>query len=121
MTRVSGEKGPQDALSLVEEVLDLPSDERAGALLRAFTEVETLLSVEDALLERTRGLERATTSANRASELAANRYANGLADLNTLLDAQRTALDVESRFLEARLAHLEARVDLYLALGGGLE
>ena len=35
--------------------------------------------------------------------------------------AQRRDLDAESRLLEVRRQQLDTRVDLYLALGGGLE
>jgi NodT family efflux transporter outer membrane factor (OMF) lipoprotein len=108
-------------VDVAEARLRAAAEDYASALLGAFTEVETLLAVEAALLERTDGLARATRNANRASELAADRYATGLTDLNTLLDAQRTALEAESRYLEARRDHLEARVDLFVALGGGFE
>ena len=93
----------------------------AQALLTAFQEVETLLAVEEALASRLEHLERAGRESRSARELAAERYAAGRIDLTTLLDAQRSALAAESRTLSARFQRVEARIDLFLALGGGLE
>lgn len=92
----------------------------AASALRAFAEVETALAVEDALVRREEQQARATASATTARDLAEDRYESGLADLNTLLDAQRRALDTESALLSLRFLRLESRVDLFLALGGGL-
>ena len=39
----------------------------------------------------------------------------------TMLDAQRRAFDSEGQYLAVRRQRLDARVDLYLALGGGFE
>ena len=61
-----------------------------------------------------------STAANleAARTLAEDRYAKGLSDLITLLDAQRRAFDAESRLLSVRRLRLDARIDLHLALGG---
>ena len=91
-----------------------------AAVLRAFVEVETHLAVEGALERREVEQARATASAKSARDLAAERYAAGRDELTTLLDAQRRALASESELLAVRFLRLESRVDLYLALGGGL-
>jgi outer membrane protein TolC len=36
-----------------------------------------------------------------------------------MLESTRTAFDTESRYINARRERLDARIDLYLALGGG--
>ena len=92
----------------------------ASSALRAFLEVETALAVEGALVRREALQGRASEEAHTARTLAEDRYAAGRIDLDTLLDAERRALGSESDLLAARLQRLEARVDLHLALGGGL-
>jgi len=92
----------------------------ASAVLRAFSEVEQVLAVEDALEARQGHRTRAFEDASAASELAGERYASGLEDLNALLTAQRRALDAETGLLSVRRERLAARVDLFLALGGSL-
>ena len=39
----------------------------------------------------------------------------------TVLAAQRTALTAESELIDVRRTRLDARIDLYLALGGGFD
>ena len=38
-----------------------------------------------------------------------------------MLESTRTAFDTESRYINARRERLDARIDLYLALGGGFD
>ena len=68
--------------------------------------------------EQETALDTATRQAIKAQELAEERYRSGLADIITVLDAQRTAIDSESQWLAVRRARLDNRVDLHLALGG---
>lgn len=89
------------------------------AILTAYREVETTLAAEAYLAEQEAALEAATEQAAAAEELAAQRYRAGLADIITLLQSQRTAIESESALLSLRRARLDNRVDLHLALGGG--
>ena len=89
------------------------------AVLTAYREVETTLAAEAYLAEQEAALEAATKQATAAEQLAEQRYRSGLADIITLLQSQRTALESESALLSLRRARLDNRVDLHLALGGG--
>ncbi len=91
----------------------------AQSVLAAFADVERALSAERFLAHRQEALEEATEQALAARRLAEERYAGGLTDLITMLDAQRRAYDAESRLLSVRRLRLDARIDLHLALGGG--
>jgi multidrug efflux system outer membrane protein len=91
----------------------------AQSALRAYAEVEQSLSGAAFLSRQEEALQTATTEAQAARALAEERYAKGLSDLITLLDAQRRAFDAESRLLSVQRLRLDARIDLYLALGGG--
>ncbi|MFQ5627649.1 MAG: efflux transporter outer membrane subunit [bacterium] len=89
------------------------------AVLNAYREVETALANERFLKERQRALETATAQSVAARQLAEDQYANGIIDLITMLDAQRSAFNSESQLLTVRRERLDARIDVYLALGGG--
>jgi outer membrane protein TolC len=80
--------------------------------------VEHALAGEEFLTNQEKALKTATSEALAARTLAEERYAKGLSDLITLLDAQRRAFDAKSRLLSVQRLRLDARIDLYLALGG---
>ncbi|MEC8645726.1 MAG: efflux transporter outer membrane subunit [Candidatus Latescibacterota bacterium] len=90
----------------------------AQSALLAYAEVEQALIAADLLARQEKALQTATTEAQAARTLAEDRYAKGLSDLITLLDAQRRAFDAESQLLSVRRLRLDARIDLHLALGG---
>lgn len=90
----------------------------AEQALRAYADVESALAAEAFLVERERALQNATEQSVAARDLAETRYASGLSDVITMLEAQRRASDAEGQYLSVRRQRLDARVDLYLALGG---
>jgi len=93
----------------------------AGAVLRAFQEVETALDSEAFLAERELFLEEAASQSTAALNLAEKQYEEGLTAFVTVLESQRRSLESKSSLLAIRRQRLDARVDLHLALGGGLE
>ena len=106
-------------VSLQRANLEVAAEQYASAALTAFAEVESRLAAQSFLAERERSLAEAAEQASAARVLAEERYASGLVDYITVLDAQRTSLNVESQLLETRRDRVNARVDLILALGGG--
>ena len=56
-----------------------------------------------------------------ARNLAEIQYSRGVSDFLTMLESARSAFDTESRYINARRERLDARVDLYMALGGGFD
>lgn len=93
----------------------------AEQALRAYGEVESALAAETFLAAQERALQVATEQAVAARELAETRYASGLSDVITMLEAQRRAFDAEGQYITVRRQRLESRVNLYLALGGDFE
>ncbi len=53
-----------------------------------------------------------------SEKLAENRYDAGLQDYLSFLEAQRNSFTAQSELISANRQRLDARVDLYLALGG---
>jgi len=93
----------------------------AGIALRAYAEVETALAAESLLEAQSRHLASAAAQSIAAERLADGRYAAGLNDYITVLEAQRQAFNTQSALIGARRQRLDNRVDLHLALGGGFE
>lgn len=64
-------------------------------------------------------LERAAQDSARAAQLARVRYEAGAADLFEVLDAERTQLQAQDAFADARTRTVTGAVALYKALAGG--
>jgi NodT family efflux transporter outer membrane factor (OMF) lipoprotein len=90
----------------------------AQQVLEAMREVEQSLSRERRLAARIPEVQAAAASSRRAEELSLDRYRRGLTPLLQVLQAQRRRYAAELRLINAYQARWNARVDLYLALGG---
>jgi multidrug efflux system outer membrane protein len=89
------------------------------AVISAFGDVENALDAirQTALRER---LQRAVVaSSRRAFDISEQRFAEGTIDLVTVLQTQQTLYEAEDVLVQARLAHIQAVISLYEALGGG--
>lgn len=93
--------------------------EYGSKVLRAFAEVEDVLTTGSRIDERAEQLAAAARHAAAARDLARTRYQGGLTDFLTVADTQRQAFTAESARLATARARLENRIDLHLALGGG--
>jgi len=89
------------------------------SVISAFSDVETALTGvrQTALRER---LQRAVVeSSRRAFDISEQRLREGTIDLVTVLQTQQTLYSAQDTLVVARLAHIQAIVSLYQALGGG--
>ena len=89
------------------------------AVISAFVDVENALNGlrQTALRER---LQRdVVASSRRAFNIAEQRLREGTVDLVTVLQTQQTLYSAQDSLVQARLAHVQAIVTLYQALGGG--
>ncbi len=93
----------------------------ARSVLSAYAEVENALAAENYLARQEAALQTATDQAKAARQLAEDRYARGLTPMITMLESQRNAFQSESQLLDVRRQRIYARIDLYLALGGGFQ
>jgi len=91
------------------------------------TIVEAVHDVEDALAalkttnDQQRSLATAAGHARKAYELSSKSFDRGAVDYTTLLETQRTLFATEDSETGTRADRLKAAVDLFKALGGGLE
>jgi NodT family efflux transporter outer membrane factor (OMF) lipoprotein len=89
------------------------------AVLSGFSDVETALSNVRLTGERERLQRAVVRSSRQAFEVSEQRFREGTLDLVTVLQTQQTLYTAEDALVVARLAHAQAIVSLYQALGGG--
>ena len=93
--------------------------EYAAIALRAYAQVEGALEAELSLAEQEQAMRVAASEARAAEIVAQDRYARGLINYIALMESQQRTFSAQSQLLSVRRSRLEARVDLYVALGGG--
>ncbi|MDJ0784115.1 MAG: efflux transporter outer membrane subunit [Desulfosarcinaceae bacterium] len=110
----------------VRRQIDVETARQEQALIHYETAVLTALEdVENALVayadeqDRRRSLSQAADAAERAVELARNRYRAGLSDFQNVLDAQRSLLSFQDQLAISDATVTSNLIRLYKALGGG--
>jgi len=88
------------------------------AIVSAFADVENALIAVQQSARRERLQGDVVASSRRAFEISETRLREGTIDLVTSLNAQQTLFQAEDNLAQARLAHLQAVLSLYQALGG---
>ena len=104
--------------ALAETELEQETLKFRQTLYRALGDVEDALAAKAQLTEKSAHLAQSLGAANDAAMLARTRYDGGATDIAPLLDAQRVERAAAMARTENRLALLENRIDLFLALGG---
>lgn len=90
-----------------------------GVVLKAFQGVEDNLARIDHLGKESLSEQAAVQDAGQAEELSMNRYAKGAADYLEVVTAQTTALRVRRTAIDLDTRRMQAGVQLIEALGGG--
>jgi NodT family efflux transporter outer membrane factor (OMF) lipoprotein len=89
------------------------------AILTAFGEVEDALVAANRQSQQEALQLQVQAQARESLRLAEIRYREGVDDLLSVLDAQRTLFSAEDQLAQIRQNRLASAVDLYKALGGG--
>jgi multidrug efflux system outer membrane protein len=89
------------------------------AILAALADVENALAANSRTAAQETIQQQVVVEAREALRISEVRYREGVDDLLTVLDAQRTLFQAEDQVAQVRLARLQASVGLYKALGGG--
>ena len=89
------------------------------AVISAFGDVENALEGIRQTASRERLQRQVVASSRQAFTISQQRFREGTIDLVTLLQTQQTLYSAEDTLAQARLAHVQAIVSLYQALGGG--
>ena len=89
------------------------------ATLQAFQDAETYLTAVRYAAEQEALERQAVAVAQRANDIARAQLAAGTVDITTVLNTQNTLFADQDTFVQVRLAHFQALINLYKALGGG--
>ena len=89
------------------------------AILAALADVESALASGSRTADQELLQAQVVEQSRIALRLAEIRYREGVDDLLTVLDAQRTLFQAEDQLAQIRLSRLQAAIGLYKALGGG--
>jgi NodT family efflux transporter outer membrane factor (OMF) lipoprotein len=89
------------------------------AVVSAFADVENALVAIQQTALRERLQREVVASSRRAFDISETRLREGTVDLVTTLVTQQNLFQAEDNLAQARLAHLQAVVSLFQALGGG--
>jgi len=90
----------------------------ARTTLAALIDVETSLANLAGLAEQRERLVDAVSSAQTSNDIAQTRYRQGLASILSVLETQRSLNNARQNLILTEQALLNARIDLYLSLGG---
>ena len=89
------------------------------AVVSAFSDVENALIAAHKTAEQLRDQEDTVAKARLAYEISEAQYRGGTVTLLTVLTTENALFPAETTLVQDRLAHLQAVVGLYQALGGG--
>jgi len=89
------------------------------AILSALQDVENALIAVRKTAEEEESQRVAVTTAQRAYHLATDQLTGGVTDITTVLNTEKTLFQAQDARAQARLAHVQAVVSLFKALGGG--
>lgn len=109
----------QAAVSIAESQRRVIIENGRKAVLTALKEVEDALGNAHRFEQEERAQQDIVRVSRLSLKSAELRYREGVDDLLTVLDTQRTLFQAEDQLLQAKLSRLTAAVDLYKALGGG--
>jgi len=102
--------------ALTEEALN----QYQSTALTAFREVEQALAAEQWLRAQEHALQEAVEQTEASRKLAVYSYGQGLIQILTLLDSYRSTYTAQSDHFTVQRQLINNRIDLYLALGGGV-
>ena len=109
----------QGNLDLQKGVQDELLQNYRKAVISGFTDVENALDAIRQTALREKLQQDVVTSSRTAFDISEQRLREGTIDLVTVLQTQQTLYQAEDTLAQARLAHVQAIVSLYQALGGG--
>jgi NodT family efflux transporter outer membrane factor (OMF) lipoprotein len=89
------------------------------SVISGFVDVENALDAVRQSTLRERLQREVVTSSQRAFDISEQRLNQGTIDLVTVLQTQQTLFQAQDNLVQARLAHAQAILSLYQALGGG--
>ena len=85
----------------------------------AFQDVENALVAVEMTAKQEEAQKAAVATAQRAQEIVLAQMRSGTVDILTVLNVQRTLFQAQDTLVQVKLAHVQALVGLFMAMGGG--
>ncbi len=101
-----------------EALARIQAAQYVNTVLSAFEEAENAIYADQRLAERVGALEEARAEAEAALGLVERQYAQGVATIFELIDAQSRLIVAEGQLISARRDRLDNRVALHLSIAG---
>ena len=111
----------KSAVKIQESVVENAKQELIQGLLLAFSEIETILYLEESIKVKLDAIKNAVSQSESAYLLSTERYDKGVTTLESVLNSQRQYNDIRSRYLSLKRQRIENRLSLLLAIGGVYE
>jgi NodT family efflux transporter outer membrane factor (OMF) lipoprotein len=111
----------RSAVKIQESVVENSKQELIQGLLLAFSEIETILYLEQSIEVKLDAISNAASQSKSAYLLSTERYDKGVTTLESVLNSQRQYNDIRSRYLTLKRQRIENRLSLLLAIGGSYE
>ena len=105
-------------VKLKNSQLSISEIEAAKTMIRAFSEVEQALFVQNAIKEQLKAVSAAEQQSKAAYLLAFDRYQKGLTDLVTVLNSQNQWRNTQSLQISVQKNQIMSFTNVLLALGG---
>ena len=111
----------RSAVKIQESVVENSKQDLIQGLLLAFSEIETILYLEESIKVKLDAISNAVSQSESAYLLSTERYDMGLTTLESVLNSQRQYNEIRSRYLTLKRQRIENRLSLLLAIGGSYE
>ena len=111
----------KSAVKIQESVVENAKQELIQGLLLAFSEIETILYLEESIKVKLDAIRNAVSQSESAYLLSTERYDKGVTTLESVLNSQRQYNEIRSRYLSLKRQRIEKRLSLLLAIGGVYE
>lgn len=111
----------RSAVKIQESAVENSKQELIQGLLLAFSEIETILYLEQSIKVKLDAINNAVSQSKSAYLLSTERYDKGVTTLESVLNSQRQYNDIRSRYLTLQRQRIENRLSLLLAIGGSYE
>ena len=111
----------KSAVKIQESVVENAKQELIQGLLLAFSEIETILYLEESIKVKLDAIRNAVSQSKSAYLLSTERYDKGVTTLESVLNSQRQYNEIRSRYLSLKRQRIENRLSLLLAIGGVYE
>ena len=109
----------QGGIELAHAQIDELAANYQKTVISAYEDVESALAAVEQTAQQEAAQKAAVNTALRAEEIVLAQMRSGTVDILTVLNVQRTLFQAQDTLVQVKLAHVQALIGLFRALGGG--